>query len=240
MRASRTRWIIVALLAPFAAACSQATTTTSPTPAPQSPAPQDPAPRTGAASGELSAAEIEAIYDARMDSVRMHFSPADVAFMSGMIHHHAQAIEMALMVPTHEANAQVQTLAARILNAQRDEIARMQQWLRDRDQTVPEVHVTGTDVMVHGADHVMHMPGMLTPDQMRELSAARGSAFDRLFLTFMIQHHRGAVTMVHELFATDGAAQDDTVFKLASDVQVDQSTEVDRMERMLSAMPQSE
>jgi uncharacterized protein (DUF305 family) len=91
---------------------------------------------------------------------------------------------------------------------------------------------------MHGADHST-MPGMLTVEQVRQLRAARGPEFDRLFLTFMIQHHRGAVTMVNELFATDGAGNDEAVFKFASDVQVDQTTEVTRMERMLAAMPAS-
>jgi uncharacterized protein (DUF305 family) len=87
----------------------------------------------------------------------------------------------------------------------------------------------------HGLDHAM--PGMLTPEQMRELDDAQGAEFDRLFLTYMIQHHQGAVTMVHELFAIDGAAQDPATFKLASDIQVDQRTEIDRMESMLEALP---
>jgi uncharacterized protein (DUF305 family) len=82
----------------------------------------------------------------------------------------------------------------------------------------------------------MHMPGMLTPEQLAELVAARGGQFDRTFLAYMIQHHRGAVTMVHDLFATDGAAQDEAVFKLASDIQVDQTTEIARMESMLAEM----
>src|SRR5690606_37899176 len=93
----------------------------------------------------------------------------------------------------------------------------------------------------HGghAGHDAHadMPGMLTEEQLRELDAARGAEFDRLFLTYMIHHHRGAVTMVHELFATDGAGQDEEAFRLASDVQVDQITEIARMEQMLSALP---
>jgi uncharacterized protein (DUF305 family) len=112
----------------------------------------------------------------------------------------------------------------------------MQQWLRERGQPIPEVHIEGTNLMVHGADHAMHMPGMLTTEQLKQLDAARGSEFDRLFLTFMIEHHRGAVTMVHELFSTDGAVQGNVIFKLASDVQVDQLTEIARMEQMLAAM----
>jgi uncharacterized protein (DUF305 family) len=191
-----------------------------------------PAPRPDA----TSAAELEAIYRARTDSARMRFTEADVRFMTDMIGHHAQALVMAALVPTHGASPEIRTLAARIINAQEDEIATMQQWLRDRNQPVPEVHVMGTTLMVHGADHARHMPGMLSAEQMQELDRARGGEFDRLFLTFMIQHHRGAVTMVHELFATDGAGQDEEVFKFASDVQVDQATEIARMELMLQSL----
>jgi uncharacterized protein (DUF305 family) len=144
---------------------------------------------------------------------------------------------MAALAPTNGASSSIQTLAARITNAQKDEIAIMQAWLLDRSQTVPEIHINGTELMIHGADHAMDMPGMLTPAQIQELNAARGAAFDRLFLTGMIQHHQGAVTMVHDLFATDGALQDEAVFKLASDIQADQVTEINRMELMLAALP---
>jgi len=163
----------------------------------------------------------------------MGFTAADVHFMTGMIGHHGQAIVMAALAPTHGASPTVRRLCARIINAQKDEIATMQQWLRDRDQTVPEVHITGTLMTVDGPEYAMHMPGMLTPEQIQELDEVRDRDFDRLFLTYMIQHHRGAVTMVHELFGTDGAALDDVVFKLASDIQVDQTTEIARMELML-------
>lgn len=80
------------------------------------------------------------------------------------------------------------------------------------------------------------MPGMLSEAQMAQLATARGAEFDRLFLTYMIQHHRGAVSMVEKLFGSYGAAQDETVFKFASDVNVDQITEIARMERMLRAL----
>jgi uncharacterized protein (DUF305 family) len=80
------------------------------------------------------------------------------------------------------------------------------------------------------------MPGMLSAEQMAELKAARGDEFDQRFLRLMIQHHEGAITMVTELFATDGAAQDQTVFRFASDAQVDQRTEIARMQRMLAAL----
>lgn len=182
-------------------------------------------------------AELEAIYRARTDSARNRFTEADVRFMTGMIGHHAQALVMASLAATHGASPSVQTLAARITSSQQDEIATMQRWLRDRGQPVPEVHMEGMELMVHGAEHATHMPGMLTPEQLRELDRARGAEFDRLFLTSMIEHHRGAVAMVRELFSTDGAGQDEEVFKFASDVQVDQATEIARMELMLEALP---
>ncbi len=156
---------------------------------------------------------------------------ADARFMSAMIGHHGQAIVMAGLAPTHGASASVRRLAERISSGQRDEIATMQQWLRDRGRPVP---------LDHHAVHGHLMPGMLTDAQLKELAAASGLEFDRLFLTFMIQHHRGAVTMVKELFGTPGAAQDETVFKFANDVNVDQTTEIARMERMLSALPAGE
>ena len=169
----------------------------------------------------------------------MRFTPADAEFITHMIPHHAQAIEISLLAPKNGASPQIQTLAARIINAQQDEIATMQQWLRDRDQPVPEVHISDTGVMVHGADHSMHMPGMLTPAQLAELRAARGTAFDRLFLRYMIQHHEGAITMVDRLFASHGAGQDEDVFKFAVDVHADQTTEINRMGLMLKAVPSS-
>ena len=152
---------------------------------------------------------------------------ADVHFMQGMIGHHEQALAMAAMAPTHGAGERVQLLARKVDVSQRDEIASMTNWLKARG------------LPLHGEHHHagMAMPGMLTPEQLARLDAARGAEFDRLFLTYMIQHHRGAVTMVDELFGQDGAAQDAATFKLASDVQADQRTEIDRMEKMLSALP---
>lgn len=193
---------------------------------------------TGSGGSEASSPDLdrlEAIARARADSARMAVHPADTEFMQGMIHHHAQALVMSLMAPEAGASPSVLTLTRRILNAQRDEIALMQRWLRERDQMVPEVEsngeMPGMDSMMH-----MHMPGMLSPEQLDDLSRARGADYDRLFLTYMIQHHEGAVTMVHDLFAVDGAAQDDAVFKIASDIQVDQRTEIARMQRMLDAL----
>lgn len=197
-----------------------------------------------------SAEEMEAIYQARADSARSRFSTAGVEFVSSMIHHHAQAITMAGMAPTHGASPTVRTLAARIINGQRDEIATMGRWLSERGQPVPEVDVPAggmADPSMHGEmagsqaaataerDHA-EMPGMLKPEQMAALDAARGTEFDRLFLAMMIFHHRGAVTMVEELFARDQAPQDLALVKLASDVMAEQTTEIERMAGMLKTM----
>lgn len=173
------------------------------------------------------------------DSIRNSFTAADVEFMEGMIHHHAQALVMAGMIPTHTSNGPLQVLGGRIIVGQNDEIAIMQNWLRDNGQAVPEPDTTavGAHAMHGGHGEQELMPGMLTADQMAQLDAARGPEFDRLFLTFMIQHHQGAVQMVDELFAVDGAAQHPDTYKLADDVQVDQRTEIARMERMLEALP---
>ncbi|MBR9991235.1 MAG: DUF305 domain-containing protein [Gemmatimonadetes bacterium] len=223
MRASAKLRLLAALLTPLAVgACAQATSTPAPAPPPTTANPSN--------------EEIEAIFRARTDSARMRFTDADVRFMQHMIHHHAQAIEVSRMAPARTTTPSIQTLAARIINAQQDEIATMQRWLRDRGQAVPELHITDSAVMVHGGHHPMDMPGMLSAGQISNLAAAQGTAFDRLFLTLMIEHHSGAVTMVHDLFATDGAGQDEDVFRFAADVQVDQATEVARMQLMLSAM----
>ena len=194
-------------------------------------------------SSRPSTAELEALYWARLDSARTGFTEADTHFMTGMIAHHAQALVMSRLAPSNGASPQVRTLAARIINAQQDEIELMQQWLRDREQPVPEIHIKGIVLMVHGAGgHAMHshMPGMLTQEQLENLAAARGANFDRLFLTYMIQHHAGAVHMVDELFGTDGAALDEEAFKLASGIHVDQVTEIARMEYMLDRLPASD
>jgi uncharacterized protein (DUF305 family) len=189
--------------------------------------------RTATAPASEGAVERRVSDTARPDSSGSRFTAADVHFMSGMIGHHAQAIAMAQMAPTHGASASIQTLAARIINAQQDEIALMQQWLRERNQPVPEARPTGMKMRHGGVEHEMLMPGMLTEAQMKQLDAARGQEFDGLFLNFMIQHHQGAVRMVKELIGSQGAALDDTVFKIASDINVDQTTEIARMQKML-------
>ena len=164
------------------------------------------------------------------------YTAADIQFMDGMISHHAQALVMAGWAASHGASPSVLTLTSRITNAQQDEIAGMQKWLRDRHQPVPEANPHGMMMKMDGMEHTMLIPGMLTESQLKQLDEARGKEFDRLFLTFMIQHHKGAVTMVTALFDTYGAAQDITVFKLASDISADQTTEIERMQKMLASM----
>ena len=177
---------------------------------------------------------------AKADSGRPAYTPADVKFMQGMIGHHAQAILMAALAPKNGASRAVSTLAERIAVSQHDEIAYMQRWLRERRESVPDPtakHEMAGHEMMNMDMPGMQMPGMLTREQMMQLEAAKGAEFDRLFLTFMIQHHRGALTMVDALFASPGAGQDTTVFRFASDVTADQTTEIDRMRSML-ATPQ--
>lgn len=174
-----------------------------------------------------------AIANAKGDKDRYAYTEADVQFISGMISHHAQAIVMSKLAPTHGASSSILTLAGRIINAQTDEITLMSQWLRDRGKPVPEPSPKGMKMMMGGEEHMMLMPGMLTEEQMKQLDGAKGPEFDKLFLTLMIQHHTGAVTMVKDLFNTYGAGQDETVFKFATDVNTDQTTEIARMQKML-------
>ena len=124
----------------------------------------------------------------------------------------------------------------RIINAQSDEIRLMQQWLRDHRQEVPEPSPMGMKMKMGGEEHVMLMPGMLTEEQMKQLDASNGKAFDETFLQLMIKHHQGALVMVKELFGTPGAGQDETTFKLANDISADQETEIARMQKMLVAL----
>lgn len=172
----------------------------------------------------------------RPDLVRGPYNQADVAFMQGMIPHHAQALVMSRMAKTHGAREDVRILCERIIVAQSDEITFMRNWLRDRGQVVPAADATHHKHMMNGVAHDMLMPGMLTPEELAALDKARGPEWDRLFLLGMIKHHGGALTMVDELFEAYGALQDDEMFKFASDVHADQTTEIDFMQKMLDAM----
>jgi len=173
----------------------------------------------GQASQVITAAQAS-------DLSQVQYTGADIKFMQGMIGHHAQAVEMVALVPQRTASDAVRKLAQRIDVSQQDEMKMMREWLLARSQQIPDPrahHMMGTTLM----------PGMLTPEEMSRLAAAKGAEFDRLFLEGMIKHHGGAITMVHDLFATEGAAQTPEIFSYASDVDADQRMEIDRMDSML-------
>ena len=162
---------------------------------------------------------------------------ADFDFMAGMIAHHAQAVLMAGWAPTHGASAALRRYCERVVVGQSDEIALMQQWLKDHGQPVPDAKDTKMHMVMDGKPMDMLMPGMLTDEEMKQLDKARGTEFDRLFLQGMIKHHWGAITMVNTVQGTRGGAQDEIVFKLSTDIYADQSTEIAVMEKMLAAIP---
>ena len=159
-------------------------------------------------------------------------SAADVAFMQGMIMHHAQAVEMTALIPSHTTNPAVRLLGARISHSQSDEIDFMRRWLIARGEPT-SLPMSGMEDM-SGMDHSMPlMPGMLTAAQMDALGHASGEEFDRLFLTGMIQHHTGALAMVKELFNNGGAGQDAELFNFATDVDTGQRAEIRIMQSLL-------
>ena len=175
----------------------------------------------GQPSKEIGAAQAT-------DVSKVQATPADVTFMQGMISHHAQAIEMVDLLKTRTTSEAMRMLGKRIELSQADEIKMMQHWLQVRGQQVPDARPMHMDDML--------MPGMLTEAEMATLAAAKGNAFDRLFLAGMIKHHGGALTMVQALFATPGAGQDSEIFSFASDVDADQRMEIDRMTAMLKEL----
>jgi uncharacterized protein (DUF305 family) len=169
---------------------------------------------------------------------------ADVKFMQGMIHHHSQAVEMTDLLRTRGRDKNLQELGKRISISQTDEIQFMRQWLQDRGKPVPMEHMNHMAMTHEGSGSMSGMdmspmpmmPGMLSPQQMDALAKATGRSFDRLFLTGMIQHHRGALVMVQDLFETAGAAQDNVLYDFATDIDNTQRAEIDIMQRMLKEM----
>ncbi len=157
------------------------------------------------------------------------YTDGDVRFMQGMIHHHAQALDMVELLRTRTRSEDMKKLAHRIELSQRDEIQMMREWLAARGAEVPGEHA-------HHAPGAPMMPGMLSPAEMDRLAAAKGVEFDRLFLEYMIKHHAGALVMVKELFSTPGAGQEAEIFAFASDVDADQLIEIRRMDGMLKEL----
>ena len=190
------------------------------------------------------------------DTARHGYTAADVRFMQQMIHHHAQAVRMAALVPSRSSSEAVRTLAQRIDASQQTEIEAMRHWLEERHELAPSPAMPrAVHDSIMGAMHDMHdmpamqhmsadsamdsmlMPGMLTPAQMQALAAAHGATFDRLFLEGMIRHHEGALTMVADLLATPGAGQEPQLFGFASDVDSGQRAEIRRMQAILATLP---
>lgn len=160
---------------------------------------------------------------------------ADVRFMQNMIGHHAQALDMTALVAARTTRPEMRLLAERIAVSQKDEINLMRRWLQSRGEEAPDPSAHAH----HGASHSMLMPGMLTPEQLEALAKTTGSDFDRLFLEDMIRHHEGALTMVSELFGTNGAAQESETYRFASDVEADQRAEIARMRALLQTVTDS-
>ena len=177
------------------------------------------------------------------DSTRAKLPPAsrkDVEFMQGMIHHHAQAVEMTALIEARTENKEIRLLGARISQSQSDEINMMKRWLAMRgEKTSMEMPKTDHSNMSGHQHHQqqMLMPGMLTAEQMKALKNAKGAEFDRLFLAGMIQHHNGALVMVDELFKTTGAGQDAEIFNFATDVDSSQRAEIRIMQTLSGEKP---
>ncbi|MEP7342443.1 MAG: DUF305 domain-containing protein [Acidobacteriota bacterium] len=174
-------------------------------------------------------------------------STADVQFMQGMIVHHAQAVEMTALIESHTENKDVRSLGARISHSQSDEIAFMKRWLASRGQPISDpmndmhkMHMNHKNMSHEQMTQMAMMPGMLTSEQMEALRNAKGEEFDRLFLTGMIQHHGGALTMVKDLFDAAGAGQEAELFNFATDVDSGQRAEIRIMQNMLEKNPSKE
>ncbi|MCK0098825.1 DUF305 domain-containing protein [Qipengyuania sp. S6317L1] len=190
----------------------------------------------GQASTTLSAEEASEI-------AKSSYTDADVAFMQGMILHHQQAVEMSELVEERTNNEEVVTIAGKILSSQADEIEFMNGWLSDRGE-----HTVMAGMDHSGMDHSGHahhghhamdhsqMAGMATPEQMAELATLEGAAFDKMFLTLMIAHHEGAITMVEDLLEQPGSASDPVLFQFVGDIEADQSSEIDRMDTLLAGL----
>ena len=190
----------------------------------------------GQASTTLSAQEASEI-------AKSSYTDADVAFMQGMILHHQQAVEMSELVEERTNNEEVVTIAGKILSSQADEIEFMNGWLSDRGEQTVMVGMdhSGMDHSGHGnhGHHAMdhsQMAGMATPEQMAELATLEGAAFDKMFLTLMIAHHEGAITMVEDLLEQPGSASDPVLFQFVGDIEADQSSEIDRMDTLLAGL----
>jgi uncharacterized protein (DUF305 family) len=193
----------------------------------------------GEASKTLSASEASEI-------AKASYTNADVAFMQGMIVHHQQAVEMSELVASRTNNEDVVTIAGRILSSQADEITFMNEWLSARGEKTMMVGMDHSGMDHSGMDHSGHMmghsmdhsemAGMASAEDMAKLATLQGTEFDRMFLTLMIAHHEGAITMVDNLLDQPGSAADQALFQFVSDVENDQASEIDKMDIVLASL----
>lgn len=173
-------------------------------------------------------------------SAQSAHTAADVAFMRGMLQHHAQAIVMTDLVPARTTRPELRALAERIAVGQQGEMGMMTVWLAKRgERAADSAGAAGAGHAAHGAPggHAA-MPGMLTAAELDSMRVAKGVEFERRFLAGMIRHHEGAIAMVAELLRTPGAARDPQLYQFANDVDADQRAEIARMRRLLLALPQ--
>ncbi len=159
------------------------------------------------------------------------YSPADVTFMQGMIMHHQQAVDMAMLVKERTNRAELVTIAGRIESSQADEIAFMRSWLAERGEPLAMPGMKGHQAHAHHT-----MAGMASPAQMKALAATKGVEFDRQFLTLMIAHHEGALTMVRDLLKAPGSAADPVLFQFVNDIETEQKGEIERMDKLLASL----
>jgi uncharacterized protein (DUF305 family) len=176
----------------------------------------------GEPSRRISVEELEQI-----ETTTPH-TKADVDFMQGMIHHHAQALVMTSMVRDRAASKSLATLARRIELAQEAEIETMERWLTGRDEEPPDAEDHKND---HGGQGLM--PGMVGHEELAKLAAADGRRFDRMFLDYMIRHHQGALTMVEQLYERKGGNEAE-IGVFVRHVESDQGIEINRMAGLLA------
>lgn len=159
------------------------------------------------------------------------YTATDVAFMQAMIVHHQQALDMAKLVKDRTNTEELVTIAGRIEASQADEIKFMTSWLATRGEPAADAAMAG-----HG-DHMHHMmKGMASPEAMKALAAAKGTDFDRQFLTLMIAHHEGAVDMVEKLLDEEGTAADPVLYRFVGDIDSEQTGEIKRMDKLLASL----
>lgn len=148
---------------------------------------------------------------------------ADVSFAQGMIPHHRQAVAMAELAASRASSPEVKKLSEEIEKAQGPEIEKMSGWLKSWDEEVPEE--------MPGMDHSQHgMPGMMSPEDMKELKKASGEEFDTAFLKMMVEHHKGAVAMA----GTEKSKGSNKAAKaMAQDIATSQNAEIKQMNKLL-------